>query len=72
MTAHELAKKLLDGPDLPIVVPKVKEYSDEDEDSCATPTVSNHEGRDPNDEPIEVLVISYSANAIGDSQSPGK
>lgn len=59
MTSHELARQLLNGPDLPIVVPKVKEYSEDEEDCCAEPNVRPCEGRDESDLPSEMLVISY-------------
>ena len=60
MTSHQFAKELLAGPDLFIMVPKVKEYSDNEEDCCAVPSVSKQEGHNNiTDQPCEVLVISY-------------
>jgi hypothetical protein len=44
MTAHAFARQLLAGPDLPIFVPKVVEYSDDDEDCVADPLVTEEEG----------------------------
>lgn len=53
ITAHAFARKLLQGPDLPILVPKMKEYSDDDEDCCADPVASEHEGRTADDVPCQ-------------------
>jgi hypothetical protein len=62
MTAHQFAKQLLEGPDLPIFVPAVVEYDDSDE-SAKTPIVTKIRGeRTDNDEPCDLLMISYLAN----------
>lgn len=58
MTAHEFARKLLDGPDLPIVVPKVVEYSDNEEDNCRPSAVSETDGIDHTEQPMRILIIT--------------
>ena len=66
MTSHQFAKELLAGPDLFIMVPKVKKYSDNEDDCCAFPSVSKQEGHNNiTDQPCEVLVISYRADGGG-------
>lgn len=59
MRSHDFAMKLLEGPDLPILIPKVIEWDDSD-DCCAHPVVTKEEGRiTATDEPCDVLIISY-------------
>lgn len=58
MTAHEFARQLLAGPDLPICVPVVKEYDHDTEDMPA-PVVNETDAETWNDKRIRVLVISY-------------
>jgi hypothetical protein len=62
MTAHQFAKQLLEGPDLPIFVPAVIEYDDSDE-SARTPLVTKIRGESTDtDELCDLLMISYEAN----------
>lgn len=61
MTSHELAKKLLELPDLPIGLPAVKTWDDADE-FLYTPVIEKVTGEDPNtDKALPVLVLSYSS-----------
>lgn len=58
MTAHEFARQLLAGPDLPIVIQKVEKYSEDDENCSTTPIVVEEEGYNNVDEcPCRVLLI---------------
>lgn len=60
MTAHEFARKLLEGPDLLIVTPRVVEYSDDEEDNMRTPVANVEEGTDPDTfAPVKFIMISY-------------
>ena len=61
-TAHELAKELLAGPDLPIYTPRVATYDDTAEDLPA-PVVTETDGETWDGKPCTLLVISYSENA---------
>lgn len=63
MTAHQLAKQLLEGPDLPIFVPAVVEYDDSDESARIPLVTKTRGGRTDTDEPCDLLMISYEANA---------
>lgn len=72
MTAHQFAKKLLEGPDLPIFVPAVVEYDDSDE-SVRTPIVTKIRGeRTDTDEPCDLLMISYEANVATEATASRK
>lgn len=55
-TAHEFARDLLDGPDLPIGLMYPKEREDEDI-SCRGPIVTETDGGDLEGNPIRVLII---------------
>lgn len=61
MTTHELAKQLLDGPNIGVVVPRVIEYDDNPDDSCADPVISIIDAHE-NGVPVKVAMISYSSN----------
>lgn len=56
VTAHEFARWLLEGPDLPIMVPKVIEY-DDSEDCCADPFVTTEKGQNSDGEEMDILLI---------------
>lgn len=60
MTTHELARQLLAGPDIGVAVPKVLEYDDDPDGSCADPVVSITDAHE-NGAPVKVAMISYSA-----------
>lgn len=68
MTTHELAKQLLGGPDIGVVVPKVIEYDDDPDDSCADPVVSITDAYE-NGVQVKVAIISYSSS--DHAQRPG-
>lgn len=68
MTSHQFAHKLLDGPDMPIIVPKVREYVDDEEDNCASPALSVIDGI-YKDEPAKLLLISYLRDASSEPLS---
>ena len=56
MTSHEFANQLLTGPDLPIFVPKIKEY-DDDGNCFVEPVVAPITADDEHDRPHEILLI---------------
>ena len=73
MTSHQFAKLLLEQPDMPILVPKVKEYSDDEDDCCAAPSVWKNVGySNETDSPVDVLVISYREDGGGRSYVPNR
>ena len=55
MTAHEFAMHLLEGPDLPVVVPKVREY-------CEEPAHHAHPVA-VRDDVLRIVVITYCKEA---------
>jgi hypothetical protein len=57
-TAHQFARELLAGPDLPIIHPIVLEYADDAEHS-GDPVVSIQDGEDGEGNSIKLLVLSY-------------
>jgi len=57
-TAHQFARELLAGPDLPIVHPIVKEY-DEGAEHSGEPVASIEDGEDAEGNEIKLLVLSY-------------
>lgn len=58
MTSHELARQLLEGPDLPIGMPAVKEWDDDDE-AIKTIVIEQIEAEKADtEEPCEVLLIT--------------
>jgi hypothetical protein len=61
MTSHQFAKQLLEGPDLPILVPRVVEYDDE-QGGLETPIVTQDEALTEDEESRDVLIISYAPN----------
>ncbi len=73
ITAHQFATLLLQGPDLPILVPKVKEYDDDEENCCATPVVVQDEGwNTEKDEPCQILIIDQPANGADERPAPAR
>ena len=61
MTAHELARKLLNGPNLLIVTPKVKEYATDDEyTDMMEPSAYIREVVTP-DGTADAVLLSYTA-----------
>ena len=70
MTTREFAKQLLSMPNLPIAVPKVIEYEDNPDDSCADPIVSIVDAHE-NGTPRKIALISYAANTQAEPR-PGK
>lgn len=59
MTTHEFAKKLLDGPNIPIYVPKVVSY-DDSEECFEDPIISITPGQSSDEGSLQdVAVISY-------------
>lgn len=59
MTTHEFAEILLKLPNIGIVVPKVIEYDDNPDDSCADPVINITAGRDENENMCNIAVITY-------------
>ena len=59
MTSHQFAKQLLEGPDLPIRVPRVVEY-DHEEAALEIPVIAQDVAFKDGDEyeEFEVLIIS--------------
>ena len=57
MTSHEFARQLLEGPDLPIITPKVKEYDDSGE--LMDPLFAQVDGVDDDGNPAPVLILDY-------------
>lgn len=58
MTAHEFARSLLRGPNLPIFVPKVVTYDDGDT-NLAAPVVDTVTGEDRDEKKHKILIVSY-------------
>ena len=54
-TAHQFARELLSGPDLPVVVPKVVEYDEEGQ--MLTAVAVEMQAEDFNDQPMQVIRI---------------
>lgn len=57
-TAHQFARELLAGPDLPLVHPIVSEYADDAEHS-GEPVATEEDGEDGEGNPIKLLILSY-------------
>lgn len=57
MTAHEIARKLLEGPDLPVVDVYATEYGDSEAASIVTAI-----------EPMTVWELTYSASSTPDEE----
>lgn len=63
MTTHEFANQLLAGPDLEVAVPKVIEYDDDPDDSCADPVIAITDAQE-NGQSCKVALITYSKHAM--------
>lgn len=63
MTSHDFAQQLLTGPNLPIILPKVKEYDFDDEEQGEPPAVFERDGERFDGTPQRVLIISHAATA---------
>jgi hypothetical protein len=64
MTAHDFARQLLSGPDLPILVPKVREYDDDEDNCCADPFIVEDDGKNRiTGDHCRILIIDQAANS---------
>ena len=65
MTSHEFAKQLLEGPNLPIRVPRVVEY-DNEEGALEIPVIAQEGAIKDEDEyeEFEVLIISQNRGGV--------
>lgn len=61
MTTHEFAKQLLAGPDMDVAVPKVIQYDDDPDDSCADPVIDIVDAHNMG-ELCKVALISYKSS----------
>lgn len=59
MKSHDFAQILLNMPNLEIYTPPVKEYDDDLEAVCPTPTAEIVDGAGPDDAPMKAVCISY-------------
>ncbi len=59
MTSHQFAKQLLALEDLEILVPRVVEYSDEEENNGAAPSVFKEMAFDHDGKKVPVWIINY-------------
>lgn len=62
MTTHEFAHQLLEGPNIPIVIPKVLQFATNEDDNLADPEIYIAlvalDANDPTCE-VEAAIISY-------------
>lgn len=59
MTTHEFAKRLLAGPEIEVVVPKVLEYEFDPDDAFCDPVLTLVEAREKGRK-CKVALITYS------------
>lgn len=59
-TAHEFARELLAGPDLPVVVPKVAKGGYDDSGETLSPSAVEFDGEDVFEQPMKVILIDGS------------
>lgn len=59
-TAHQFAKELLSGPDLPIVVQTIESIKEEGEFADFEPAEAfQYQMQDSDEQPIQVMMVSY-------------
>lgn len=61
MTSHAFARQLLAGPDLEIMTPKVRAYSNDEDNYCSAELVVTEEPGENriSGSPVRILVIGY-------------
>lgn len=66
ITSHAFAKELLEGPDLPIVLPLPSEKCMDENNTFTDPVVSLRSGKNTDDEDgpeVELLEIGYKSKS---------